>query len=281
MRTEYTTVRGGKQVDFVNDLPSAPGKFYHQPVGQDLRQHPVELVKALGRIEHPARPGGRQGPRHYLLRVAVGQRLKGFGVPGDLSHVQKLRGHGTGAHGGDGDLPAFQLLAEAPGKAGDIGLGAGIHRHPGIGAEGGDRADVDDPSPGGYVGNRHMGHRREGRDVQVRHPGLEGQLPLPQVPQIAAPGVVDEQAHLRLFRRQLLRQAVQARLVAQVQGQYLRFQIRQLPGQLRQTVRPAGDEPHALDLRERALQLPGELLSQSGGGAGDHSDPHQCFSGAG
>ena len=245
-------------------------------MGHELGHRAVELVEGGGGIEHPPRSRCRQGPRHHLLGVAVGKGGKGLGIALDVAHVQELRGHGAGAHGGDGDALSLELKGQAPGEARDIGLGAAVHRHVGVGAEGGDGADVDDPAAGGHVGDGEMGHRRQGGDVQIRHGSLPGQISLAHIAQITAAGVVDEDRHPGLFRRQLFRQDGEAPFVAEIQRQDDALHALQLPGQGLQTLPAAGDEPYLLHLGEVVPQPQGELLAQTGGGAGNDRDGHDA-----
>ena len=179
--------------------------MHQNGMGQQLCYAAVELVKAGGRIEHLARSGCRQGPCHHLLRVAIGQRSKRLGITLYVAHIQELRGHRARTHRRHRNASPLQFVSQAPGKTGDKGLRAAVHRHMGVGAERCNGADVDDPAARSHIGNGEVGHCRQSRDVQIRHGGLLGQFSLAHVPQIAAAGVVDEHRHLGLLRRQLIR----------------------------------------------------------------------------
>ena len=63
-------------------------------------------------------------------------------MAGDARQRQELRGHGARAHRRHTHLAAAQLLIQSHGEGGDISLGGGIDRHPGIGAERGDGGDI-------------------------------------------------------------------------------------------------------------------------------------------
>ena len=113
-------------------------RFDH--LDQDLRRHqlgqqPVGLVKQPGRIDRSPRPGRPQRAAGYPDLVTIGQHFKHPGIARNAAHVQELRLHGAGTHCRHSDLPAAQLLRQANGIGRNIGLGGGIHRQPGIGAE--------------------------------------------------------------------------------------------------------------------------------------------------
>ena len=252
-------------------------------MGQELRRHPVELVEGRGGIEDMAVLGRRHGAEGHLLGIAVGQALKLRGVAGDAAHGNELRGHGPRADRRGADAPVPELIAEAPGKAGDIGLGGAVGVELGVGAEGGDGAGIQDMGARLHIGQHQVGDGGEGPDVEIDHRRLALQGPVPHVAEIPAAGVIEEQDHLRLLRRQLLPQSGEALLPAEIQGQHHGLEIRQLRRQGLQPVLPPGDEPELLHLREDPLELPGELDAQPRGRPRQDGGLHRSapFSGAG
>ena len=186
------------------ETPSALGPTDHQGVRQELGGHAVEPVESRWRVENTAVLGRRHGAEGHLLGITVGQALKLRRVAGDAAHGDKLRGHGarTDRRGADAPIPEFE--AQAPGEAGDVGLGGAVGIEPGIGAEGGDGAGAEDMGPRLHVGQRQMGHGGKGPDVEVDHGGLALQRACPHVAEISAAGVIEEQHHIRLLCGQLL-----------------------------------------------------------------------------
>ena len=97
----------------------------------------------------------------------------------------------------------YYYLSQSPAERGDIGFAGTVHRHTGIGTEGSDRGNEHQLAAPDDMGQHHIGHRRQGPDIQVHHTGLSMGLHLAEIAQIAAAGVVDQQVDLRLFRSQL------------------------------------------------------------------------------
>lgn len=179
--------------------PSHLGEFHHQPVGQQLGENVVELVKGplgVGHLPTFSRP---QRALRHLPGVHPGQLVNQAGFPlGYARHVPEGRVHGAGAHGAHPNAPGPQLLVKRFGKGGYIGLRGAVDGHSGGGGKGGDGGDVQHQAVIQHIGKAQPGNARQGTAVQVHHAGLGFPVGGKKVGALAIARVVYQYLDLRL-----------------------------------------------------------------------------------
>ncbi|MPM77358.1 hypothetical protein SDC9_124361 [bioreactor metagenome] len=160
---------------------------------------------------------------------------------------------------------------------GDKGLGGGVNRHPGVGAESRDGGHIQNPPAPGEIGKRQAGDGGKGPQVQIDHAGLEHRVRLAQIAPITHARVIHQQKHLRLLGQKLFLKHGKAHGVAQIQPQ---TQGRAGEGlcQLLQPVPSPGDEPKLLYVGIFGNELAGKFPAQPRGRAGDNGDFHKTRS---
>lgn len=250
------------------------GEFYHPFCGRQLCGKPVKLVECLGRVDGPPGFGGLEGAGGNPHLLAVGEIGKGFGISRNIADIQELCHHGAGTDRRHRDVPAAKFLVQPQGEGGHIGLCGGVHRHPGGGTEGGDGGDVQNPAAADHIGDCHIGDNSQCPYIQVYHPGLGAVVHVPHIAQIPAAGAVHQQRHLREVLRERFPEGDKTHGITEVQRHTDHRLIRQILFQFFQTVRPAGDEPVARDLRKEAGKLADKFPPEAGGCAGDNGGFH-------
>ena len=179
----------------------------------------VELVHRAFGVHHLAPLGRPQGLFRHLPGVLPGQLVYQPGLAlRHAGHVPEIGVHGAGAHRQYLDAPGPQLIVKGLGKGQHIGLGGGVHRHPGGRGKGANAGHVDDQAVVQHIGQAQPGDGSQGPAVYIHHAHLGGPVGGEEIPALAKARVVHQHLDFRLVLFQQLLENLQALLLGEVQG---------------------------------------------------------------